>query len=137
MKIIVATHGDFCFGIIHSYKMLAGDNESIIPISLKESDTGEFKRELKEITSNDEKYLILCDLYGGTPFNESIYLQQKYPDRIKTVSGVNLPMLLESGMALNTGVCLDKIVSALFKVGAESIMDFSNEMEMANDDDIF
>lgn len=137
MKIILATHGDFCFGIKKSYEMLAGHNDAIIPVTLSDSDTGEFKKELNEIVNSDEKFLILCDIYGGTPFNESVYLEQKYPSRVKTVGGLNLAMLLETGMAVNSELNLSEIFNMAVNTGIESIKGLDDGGAITNDEDMF
>lgn len=122
MKIIVTSHGDLCTGILNSYEMLAGKNENIIPVSLKEEDTGKFEEELTQIVNKtNEDILILCDIFGGTPYNISNYLYLERSDRLRVVSGLNLPMLLETGLSLNSSVSLDEIVNVAIDAGSESI----------------
>ena len=43
--------------------------------------------------------LVLADLRGGTPFNESYARFLKDPTHLRLVSGLNLPMLIEAGLA--------------------------------------
>ena len=143
MKIIVASHGDLCNGLIHSYSMLAGDNDYLVPISLKENDTGQFKKNLEKLLEVNDDFLILCDLYGGTPFNEALYFFQKYPDRIRVVAGVNLPMLLELGFTVQTNneINIDELVNIAINVGSESLraedIDTLSEKEEQESDDMF
>ncbi|MEY8292663.1 PTS mannose/fructose/sorbose family IIA subunit [Carnobacteriaceae bacterium 52-44] len=102
MKIIVTSHGDLCEGILDSYEMLAGKNENIIAIPLRENDTGEFENKITELVKSiDDDILVLCDIYGGTPYNVSYYLYLEQSNRLRVVSGLNLPMLLETGLSLN------------------------------------
>lgn len=122
MQIIITSHGNLCTGILNSYEMLAGKNENIIPISLKENDTGEFEKELTEVVNGtEEDILILCDIFGGTPYNISNYLYLEQSNRLRIVSGLNLPMLLETGLSSNSTISLDEIVNVAIDAGSESI----------------
>jgi len=141
MKIIVTSHGDLCEGILNSYEMLAGKNNNIIAISLKENDTGEFDEKITEVVKSiDEDILILCDIYGGTPYNIAYYLYLEESDRLRIVSGLNLPMLLETGLSLNNSVSLDDIVNVAIESGAGSIKEAEEinlENEVNLEEDIF
>lgn len=130
MKILVASHGKLAPGIISSYRMLAGENRDILVLSLKDDDTGQFKEELSEIINTNDKILVLCDIKGGTPFNESYRLYLQNPEKIRIVSGLNLGMLLEVGLAVSSGnVDLDHLailakesaVQSVFIAGSENL----------------
>lgn len=122
MKIIVTSHGDLCDGILSSYKMLAGENEDIISISLGKDDMGEFQEQLEKTINNTAgEILILCDIYGGTPYNVSYYSYLEQSNRIRIVSGVNLPMVLEAGLSLHSPISLDEIVNVAIEAGSKSI----------------
>lgn len=141
MKIIVTSHGNLCEGILNSYEMLAGKNDSITAISLKENDTGEFERELTNIIKLTEgDILVLCDIYGGTPYNIAYYLYLEESDRIRVVSGLNLPMLLETGLSLCNSISLDNVVNVAIDSGTDSIKkadEINLKKEMNSEEDIF
>lgn len=141
MKIIVTSHGNLCEGILNSYEMLVGKNDSIAAISLKENDTGEFEREITNIIKSTKgDILVLCDIYGGTPYNIAYYLYLEQSDRIRVVSGINLPMLLETGLSLSNSISLDSIVNVAINSGADSIKkadEINLEKEMNSEEDIF
>ena len=44
-----------------------------------------------------------------------------YPDKVKVVSGLNLAMLMESGLALNNAVDLQELVDIAIDSGIQSI----------------
>lgn len=121
--IVVTTHGDFCKGIVDSYDMIAGKSESIHTISLKE-DIEEFSTSLSELVSNllvnYEEILILCDLKGGTPYNESMRQYLTHPEKIKLVSGLNLPMLIEVSLQLQT-LSLSELAALAIESGQVAI----------------
>ena len=109
----------------------------------KENDTGQFKENLKKSLEVNDDFLILCDLYGGTPFNEALYFFQQYPDNIRIVAGVNLPMLLEVGFTVqsNNGINIDELVNIAINVGSESLktvnIDTLSEKEEKESEDMF
>lgn len=136
MKIIVTSHGNLCNGIIHSYEMLAGKTDSIIAVPLDENDTGEFESKLTNIVNEIKgNILILCDIHGGTPYNVSNYLYHQQSKRIGLVSGLNLPMLLETGLSLGNNISLDEIVNVAINAGTESIQ--KAEEILIDEEDIF
>lgn len=141
MKIIVTSHGELCTGVINSYEMLAGKNENIIAVSLKDSDTGEFKSNLGNLIKNSqEDLLIICDIYGGTPYNEAYYHFIQRPEQIRVVTGLNLPMLLETGLSLNGSVSLDGIVNVAMESGVSAVKSAETEetkVEEISDEDMF
>lgn len=141
MKIIVTSHGDLCEGILDSYEMLAGKNENIIAIPLRENDTGEFENKITELVKSiDDDILVLCDIYGGTPYNVSYYLYLEQSNRLRVVSGLNLPMLLETGLSLNNCTSLGEIVNVAIDAGKDSIKkaeEVNLEEDISLEEDIF
>lgn len=71
-------------------------------IELGPSENGDkVLRELQEIARRSaDGMLVLVDVFGGTPFNASAQLMQL--PSIECVAGVNLPMILEVVMALQS-----------------------------------
>lgn len=101
MKLIVTSHGELCTGIMKSLEMIAGKYPDIIALPLKENDTGEYKKNLEALIQDaikSEPVLILCDIIGGTPYNESYHLQLLHPESVLVVSGLNLAMLIETAI---------------------------------------
>lgn len=134
MKILVASHGDLAPGIISSYRMLAGENRDILVLSLKDNDTGQFKEELSEIINTNDQILVLCDIKGGTPFNESYRLYLQNPEKIRIVSGLNLGMLLEVGLAISGGnVDLDNLADIAKESAVQSVFIAGSEDDEEED----
>lgn len=124
MKIVVASHGAFCHGLVESYKMIAGDNSDIYAISLTDEGIGEFSRELSRLVDKlilEDDILIMTDIQGGTPYNESLKYMLDKPENIKVISGMNLPMLIEIGLALNNDMEIDQLVNRAVEIGRKSI----------------
>lgn len=107
--IILATHGDFAKGILHSGTMIFGEQENVRAVTLMPSEGPEdLRAKLEEaITSFDDQdeVLFLVDLWGGTPFNQASRLVEENKESWAIVAGLNLPMLIEafaSRMAMDT-----------------------------------
>lgn len=125
--IIVATHGDFVFGLKDTYEMVAGvtdDNVNFISLA-KNSDAETFKNEFKKIVEkfrDRDGILALVDLEGGTPFNvaSEYFYNTDLGIKMEVIAGVNLPMLVEAISGLdskNVKVFADEIK----ETGIESI----------------
>jgi len=132
MKIVVTSHGALCKGILESYQMLAGKNDDIISIKLGNDDT-EFKKELQTAYTEykDEGIIFLCDIPGGTPFNETYKIYLKDSRHVRVVSGLNLAMLLEVGLDISTATDLDELTTKAIKAGKDSIT-LVTEIEESN-----
>ena len=101
--LIIATHGDLCFGLKDTYEMVVGNfPENTVFLSLKKGmGIDSFKKEFKEnmIKLRDcDSYLILVDLEGGSPYNTAseYFYSKDYEGKIEIITGVNLPILVEA-----------------------------------------
>lgn len=82
--------------------MILGEFEQVRGIALMPDDNLErlvdrLRASVESVDTGDG-VLILLDLFGGTPANAATYISQELPDT-GAVSGVNVPMLLETLMA--------------------------------------
>lgn len=103
MNILLLSHGAFCEGLLDSYRMIAGKNDCIHALALDDDGIATFAKRLQEKTSvllKDADLLIYTDIKGGTPFNEAYQLYLKNQEHIRLVAGMNLPMLIETGLSL-------------------------------------
>ncbi len=98
--IILASHGEFANGIFQSGSMIFGEQADVKPCTLMPSEGPEDVRKKMEdaIASfeNQEEVLFLVDLWGGTPFNQASALLDGHEDKWAIVTGLNLPMLIET-----------------------------------------
>ena len=98
--IILASHGEFANGIFQSGAMIFGEQANVKPCTLMPSEGPEDIRKKMEdaIVSfeNQEEVLFLVDLWGGTPFNQASALLDGHEDKWAIVTGLNLPMLIET-----------------------------------------
>lgn len=124
MKIVVTSHGEFCTGLVSSYKMVAGETDEIFAISLNDSGIGEYSKKLTEKLEEllkEDKVLVLCDIKGGTPYNESFKFFLDHTEDIRVVSGMNLPMLIEIGLILQSIDDLNILADMAVNAGKNAI----------------
>lgn len=95
--IILISHGMMAQGMYESSKMFFGENiEQFEYISLEadqlpEEFSEKLKQSMKKVDTGDG-ILILCDLLGGTPYNQAFSLLNENMD---ILTGMNFSMLLE------------------------------------------
>jgi len=96
--IIIVTHGKFAEGLLDAARLIVGNQEAVIPISLTEEDSPEGLQKQIEAAilklDQGDGTLLLVDLPGATPFNVSAQFALTR-EKTKVITGVNLPMLLE------------------------------------------
>lgn len=133
IQIVVVSHGDFCTGMIDSYHMIAGENELITAVKLDEQGIGDFSERLAvQVTEalNQGELLILTDIKGGTPYNEGYNHYLQHPTKIKLVTGMNLPMLIEVGLNIGMGKTLEELYELALTVGREAVMGAEEDDEL-------
>ena len=137
MKLLLATHGNLGEGLLDSYEMIAGKTENIEIVKLTESGVGDFKEnlhnKLKKLSAT-EKVLVLCDLKGGTPYNESFMYSLENPGKIEVITGVNLPMLIEIGFLAESETDSSLLAETAVNVGKESIEKLISSDETEDND---
>ncbi|MCQ9209672.1 PTS sugar transporter subunit IIA [Granulicatella seriolae] len=130
MRILVVSHGELASGLINSYEMIAGENPQLDSLSLTNAGIANFTQKFMEKLDSygNEKVLILCDIKGGSPFNESYKYQMTHPDRVSIICGVNLPILIEVGMLVTSIDDLDVLYQMALSIGKQSIEGISKEI---------
>lgn len=98
--IVIASHGEFAQGIKQSGAMIFGEQQDVAACTLMPSEGPEDIRKKMEdaIASfeSQEEVLFLVDLWGGTPFNQASAIIDGHEDKWAIVTGLNLPMLIET-----------------------------------------
>lgn len=98
MILIIMGHGNYATGLLSSLSMLT-DTKNIIAVDFLDgmSDT-DLEKKLKKVIK-DDKYLIVCDLLGGTPYKEASKLSIENKN-IKVVTGANIGGLIDTNFKL-------------------------------------
>ncbi|RHM63203.1 PTS sugar transporter subunit IIA [Coprobacillus sp. AF33-1AC] len=112
-KIILASHGELSKGMLDSVKMIVGDlAKNVETFSLYPgANPGDYADKLKkEISSSNEKYIIICDIKGGSVYNALV--QTCTYDNVDIFSGMNMNLVLEIVLAVSSGnIDLNAILS--------------------------
>ena len=122
---LLLSHGNFCHGVKESYEMIAGRNDNILSLELGEEGIGVFSSKLREKLDDickNEKVLVLTDIQGGTPYNEVLRYKLENPESIEIVSGMNLPMIIEVGINMDSELSCRELAEMAANLGRESIL---------------
>lgn len=132
MKVLVTSHGHLASGIVSSFEFIAGKSEQIITLELDSAGIGSYRNRLEQLLANvSDPVLILTDLKGGTPYNEAFKYYLSHPKKVRLISGLNLPMLLELIPQLNEKMSLAEAANIVLQAGKSGI----NEAQDDPDDD--
>ncbi|CRK80186.1 PTS sugar transporter subunit IIA [Neobacillus massiliamazoniensis] len=122
--IVVTTHGTLCKGLLETAEMMVGHLENTFSLSLDGEGITKFSESMDklitDLKNNYDEILILCDLKGGSPYNESMKHFLLNQDVVKVVAGVNLPMFVEVYIQLQS-VSLDELHKLAIETGQQSI----------------
>ncbi len=99
VHILITTHGGLARELLRTAELIVGTQPDLAPICLEPHEGIEdIKQKLLEYLrrhqTDADGFLVLVDMFGGTPSNVALELAQTHP--IRVVTGVNLPMLLET-----------------------------------------
>lgn len=100
-KLLLITHGKLSFGFVDTLEMIVGSREDVFAISLEMDESPEILyRKIDQVLQledeDNNKVIILVDLFGATPFNVASKFAYEHTQMdISILSGVNLPMLFE------------------------------------------
>lgn len=97
--IIVTGHGRFSEGMLSSLSMIAGNTEALLGVNFLESESTEdldknLLNAYTELRKTCEGVIIVCDLYGGSPFKSAAMLSVEQ-ENISVLAGINLASCLE------------------------------------------
>ena len=121
---IVATHGEMAKGLFDAIDMICGTQEKFSIVSLKRGQDAEsFGEELGEKINelnSDEGVVVLVDLLGATPMNQSALNLYK-SDKVEVITGVNLPMVVTATMERDYFSDIKELVEKIKNDGKDSV----------------
>jgi len=131
---LIVTHGRLGEGLLDAMQMIAGPQEKVDFVSLKEGDSID---ELKERILNTVKMLddgsgvlVFVDMFGASPSNAAAYLLN---ENVEVITGVNLPMLLEIVSFRETS-SLQELSANAMTAGVESIKNLTQLLRASLED---
>ena len=124
--IVLAAHGPLPAAFLESTNMILGELPQVASVSLMPGDSLEglidcLQAAVNEVNTGDG-VLIMLDMFGGTPANAAALLTQQ-TNGLCAVTGVNLPMLLETFMARMSTDRLESLAETAFSGGQAGIVD--------------
>ena len=121
--ILIVTHGDLAKSLISTGELIIGELKmtgavSIWPKESKEAVRVRIQEEMAKVDEGDG-VVILTDILGGTPTNQSLPLLER--EQVEVVTGVNISMLLAISY-YREGKPVKEICSLAKKAGRRSIV---------------
>lgn len=138
MNILLTSHGSLCTGLLDAFHMFASGADHVSAVSLTDTGIDDFRDRLVARVNEllaDGDVLIMSDLPGGTPYNESYALFLTNPEHIRLVSGTNFPMLLEAGVLAMSSDDLDAVASAALTAGSAGVVAAEMPADASDDDE--
>ena len=120
--VVIVSHGLLAKGMLDSAQLFLGDDlVQIKACCLSADDSPEvfgsiIQEAIQEVDSGDGVQ-IFADLFGGTPFNQSLPLLS---DKVDLIAGLNFAMLLEF---LSKRTFMDADVTEMTEVGRQGIIE--------------
>lgn len=133
VNLILMTHGTLADSLKETLSLFF-DAENLTALSLNDDPEG-MRESLKARLEQGQEFLVLVDLFGGTPFNIAASLlshAEACGKRVELVSGVNLPMLMEVILNLEDAG-LDELVQSAQEMGKFGIRDLMAELGRKTD----
>src|SRR5260221_14499585 len=124
--IVLAAHGPLPAALLTSTGMILGELPQVSTLSLMPGDSLEdlvdrMRAAINEVNTGDG-VLILLDMFGGTPANATAFVTQQAND-VHAVTGMNLPMLLETFLERMNTDRLESLAETAFSAGHTGIVD--------------
>lgn len=109
--VLVTSHGEFAKAAMESVQMIAGKQENVRTVVLREDNSfeqieNEMQLAYDELKVNCGEVVALCDIYGGTPFNVLSKLKLQGCDFVG-FTGFNLPVLID--LCLSRDCSMDEV----------------------------
>jgi PTS system mannose-specific IIA component len=124
--VVLAAHGPLPAALLESCDMIMGGQPQVATVSLMPGDSleGLVDRLGEAASSVDEGQgvLIFLDMFGGTPANATVLLAQQR-EGVRAVTGVSLPMLLETFMSRLSTDELEALTATAVSSGKDAVKD--------------
>jgi len=134
-EIILATHGHLSEEFKRTVELIVGTTNNIRCFCMtKEKSEDDAKAELETLIqeSNEDKLIVLTDLFGGSAANICAELLMR-GHHFKLLAGLNLPMLLTIQTADNEKMSVEELVQEVLKAGIEGVIDVNKILSEESD----
>ncbi|WP_386695107.1 PTS mannose transporter subunit IIAB [Lonepinella sp. MS14435] len=125
IAIIIATHGVAANQLLKTTEMLIGEQENVatidfVPGENAETIMGKYQEKLANELVHCDQVLFLVDTWGGSPFNAANRVANDQ-DNMNVVTGVNVPMLVETFMARDDNPSLEELTAIALETGRTGV----------------
>ena len=136
--VIIGTHGMFSEEILKSAEMIFGVQENVGIVTFKPGEgldnlLEKYDELISELDCTDG-VLFMVDLFGGSPFNAASIIAMKN-DNMEIVTGVNLPMILET-LGSRDFSSLSELLVIAENSGKEAIRVLNKNLKTGTEDEI-
>lgn len=124
VAIIIGTHGTAAEQLLKTTEMLLGEQDNVAFIDFVPGENAEtlidkYNVKISELDT-DGGVLFLVDTWGGSPFNAAGRIAVD-KENYEVVTGVNIPMLVETFMARDDNPGFDALVALALETGREGV----------------
>lgn len=135
-KVLLIAHGKLAKEMKISAEMIFGELSNVEAISFfKEEGLAAIEKKIMAAMDEQSKYLIVCDLFCGTPYNASCSVALNKSERtIEVVSGMSLPLLLEIATMINS-TSLTELVDFLIDASKNVVKKFDKQLVEEEEED--
>lgn len=141
LGIILVSHGEFAKAALGSAEMIVGPQEEVTALALTvDKSLDAFEAEIAQaydhLTETCNEIIVLCDIYGGTPFNavSRCILKGK---QIIGYTGLSLPVLIDLLLCRDlSGEEAKKRIEATHAIALSPILVSLNSEETNDIDDL-
>ncbi|MBN6709804.1 PTS mannose transporter subunit IIAB [Haemophilus haemoglobinophilus] len=138
IAIIIATHGVAAEQLLKTTEMLIGEQENVATIDFVPGENAEtimtkYQEKLSTTLAHCDEVLFLVDTWGGSPFNAANRVISDNTN-MDIVTGVNVPMLVETFMARDDGPSLQELVNIALETGRTGVRALKYEEEPAQEE---
>ncbi|OOR98102.1 PTS mannose transporter subunit IIAB [Canicola haemoglobinophilus] len=138
IAIIIATHGVAAEQLLKTTEMLIGEQENVATIDFVPGENAEtimtkYQEKLSTTLAHCDEVLFLVDTWGGSPFNAANRVIGDNTN-MDIVTGVNVPMLVETFMARDDGSSLQELVNIALETGRTGVRALKYEEEPAQEE---
>ena len=139
--IIVTGHGYFATGLGSALQLITGITENVELVDFEmDYSTEVLKGNINaaiDRLSHCKGILILCDLAGGSPFNNAVMCKVERSEyKIEVIAGTNLSMLIEGASMMAAFEEPAEMVEALTDTGKDYILHYEMTQKEEVDDGI-
>lgn len=131
--LLLVSHGYFAKAALSSAQMIVGKQENVIALGLMEDTSLEqLEQEIWDsyemLRSKYDEVVVLCDIYGGTPFN-AISRNLLKGMKVQAFTGLSLPLLID--LLLSVDLKHDEIKQRVLHTHAQACAPI--ELEISSD----